>query len=80
VLPYFQHKEDILISLFEEEMKQVRDHMKKQINLEYDPGYSPRNRRMMSLNTGPNISNSNSGNIMRTVALTSLDGSGGFPS
>jgi len=34
---YFNHKDDILISLFEEKMKEVLDNMKKQISLESDP-------------------------------------------
>jgi len=34
---YFKHKDDILISLFEEKMKEVLDNMKKQISLESDP-------------------------------------------
>jgi TetR/AcrR family fatty acid metabolism transcriptional regulator len=34
---YFKHKDDILISLFEEKMKEVLDNMKKQISLETDP-------------------------------------------
>ena len=34
---YFKHKDDILIALFEEKMKEVLDNMKKQINLESDP-------------------------------------------
>jgi TetR/AcrR family fatty acid metabolism transcriptional regulator len=34
---YFNHKDDILISLFEEKMKEVLDNMKKQISLENDP-------------------------------------------
>jgi len=34
---YFKHKDDILISLFEEKMKEVLDNMKQQISLESDP-------------------------------------------
>jgi TetR/AcrR family fatty acid metabolism transcriptional regulator len=34
---YFNHKDDILISLFEEKMKEVLDNMKNQISLERDP-------------------------------------------
>ncbi len=34
---YFKHKDDILIALFEEKMKEVLDNMKKQISLESDP-------------------------------------------
>ena len=34
---YFNHKDDILISLFEEKMQEVLDNMKEQINLETDP-------------------------------------------
>ncbi|MCD6265528.1 MAG: TetR/AcrR family transcriptional regulator [Deltaproteobacteria bacterium] len=34
---YFKHKDDILIALFEEKMKEVLDNMKKQIRLESDP-------------------------------------------
>lgn len=34
---YFNHKDDILISLFEEKMQEVLDNMKRQINLEIDP-------------------------------------------
>ena len=34
---YFKHKDDILIALFEEKMKEVLDNMKKQISLENDP-------------------------------------------
>ncbi len=34
---YFKHKDDILISLFEEKMKEVLDNMKQQISLETDP-------------------------------------------
>ena len=34
---YFNHKDDILISLFEEKMKEVLDNMKEQISLESDP-------------------------------------------
>ena len=34
---YFKHKDDILISLFEEKMQEVLDNMKKQISLESDP-------------------------------------------
>jgi TetR/AcrR family fatty acid metabolism transcriptional regulator len=34
---YFNHKDDILISLFEEKMSEVLDNMKKQISLETDP-------------------------------------------
>ncbi len=34
---YFKHKDDILISLFEEKMKEVLDNMKKQISSESDP-------------------------------------------
>lgn len=34
---YFKHKDDILISLFEEKMQEVLDNMEKQINAEGDP-------------------------------------------
>jgi len=34
---YFKHKDDILISLFEEKMQEVLDNMKQQISLESDP-------------------------------------------
>lgn len=34
---YFKHKDDILIAIFEEKMKEVLDNMKKQISLESDP-------------------------------------------
>jgi TetR/AcrR family fatty acid metabolism transcriptional regulator len=34
---YFNHKDDILISLFEEKMQEVLDNMEKQINSETDP-------------------------------------------
>ena len=34
---YFKHKDDILIAIFEEKMKEVLDNMKKQISLENDP-------------------------------------------
>ena len=34
---YFKHKDDILISIFEEKMKEVLDNMKKQLSLEEDP-------------------------------------------
>jgi len=34
---YFKHKDDILISLFEEKMQEVLNNMKKQIDLETDP-------------------------------------------
>ena len=34
---YFNHKDDILIALFEEKMSQVLDDMKEQLNLENDP-------------------------------------------
>jgi TetR/AcrR family fatty acid metabolism transcriptional regulator len=34
---YFKHKDDILISLFEEKMTEVLDNMKNQISLERDP-------------------------------------------
>jgi TetR/AcrR family fatty acid metabolism transcriptional regulator len=34
---YFKHKDDILISLFEEKMQEVLDNMKEQINQETDP-------------------------------------------
>jgi len=34
---YFKHKDDILITLFEEQMREVLDNMKKQISLESDP-------------------------------------------
>ena len=34
---YFKHKDDILISLFEEKMQEVLDNMKRQISLETDP-------------------------------------------
>jgi len=34
---YFKHKDDILISLFEEKMEEVLNNMKKQIDLETDP-------------------------------------------
>ncbi len=34
---YFNHKDDILIALFEEKMKQVLDEMKAQLNLEDNP-------------------------------------------
>jgi TetR/AcrR family fatty acid metabolism transcriptional regulator len=34
---YFSHKDQILISLFEEKMQEVLDNMKKQISLETDP-------------------------------------------
>ena len=34
---YFKHKDDILISLFEEKMKEVLDNMKEQLILETDP-------------------------------------------
>jgi TetR/AcrR family fatty acid metabolism transcriptional regulator len=34
---YFKHKDDILISLFEEKMQEVLDNMKEQIDQETDP-------------------------------------------
>lgn len=34
---YFNHKDDILISLFEEKMKEVLDNMRKEISAESDP-------------------------------------------
>jgi TetR/AcrR family fatty acid metabolism transcriptional regulator len=34
---YFSHKDDILISLFEEKMKEVLDNMERQTSLETDP-------------------------------------------
>ncbi len=34
---YFDHKDDILISLFEEKMKEVLDNMERQLSLECDP-------------------------------------------
>ena len=34
---YFKHKDDILISLFEEKMQEVLDNMKEQLALETDP-------------------------------------------
>ncbi len=34
---YFDHKDDILISLFEEKMKEVLDNMRKEISVESDP-------------------------------------------
>ena len=34
---YFKHKDDILISLFEEKMQEVLDNMKQEISLESDP-------------------------------------------
>ena len=34
---YFDHKDDILIALFEEKMSQVLDNMKEQLSLENDP-------------------------------------------
>jgi TetR/AcrR family fatty acid metabolism transcriptional regulator len=34
---YFRHKDDILISLFEEKMQEVLDNMKEQIDQETDP-------------------------------------------
>lgn len=34
---YFNHKDQILISLFEEKMQEVLDNMRKQISLETDP-------------------------------------------
>ncbi|HUU40758.1 MAG TPA: TetR/AcrR family transcriptional regulator [Desulfatiglandales bacterium] len=34
---YFKHKDDILISLFEEKMREVLDNMKKQLSLEDNP-------------------------------------------
>ena len=34
---YFKHKDDILISLFEEKMQEVLDNMKEQIDQEADP-------------------------------------------